>query len=442
MNSLKPIDIYKTHAWQALEQKGRAPQEFYKNPISNIDYFRYLQNKKIPSEIEIYNLQKKHMNEHFSKYKQQLQQYISIINYDILNQGKAIPFNLKEQEIIQKIEEFFNYQLKTVNSNGEEVLRDIKKELKENKITNADFENYLKMALDLFNTLSQQPNKIVKDPIYRKKLKSLLDFINEGKKIILQEKGNTLYTEGLLKELGKINRVLKGRYLELATLQKMQEIINNSDVVAIDTSQSLSYHYNINSQIKNSNMKQSKSDILILTLRNNEKISLNDYIKKLEKENNKQYLINGLMDNFQGVGVQSKFITQKGNRIIQPFNRSSSAVTLQEAIDVKINQSSRTLKYLNLLTNEKYGNIAFYQTDKGNKTNTFLYNSLFDYAIAKNIYNIVGKENVLLATSKGIQFLDDYIYKNNYYIAATRNSVNINSLQKKIFLSVRRRKNI
>lgn len=440
---LSPIDIYRHQAWTSLKNKGVAPNKFYRG--ENADY-RYLQGKKIPSEIEVYKTQKRFMKDHFLYYKKTLNKYLDIVNYD-LNKNNIINYSVDMQYIKQQIEDFFHYRLSKNNlsqSESNEISRQINNELYTNTLSYNDFKHYLNDATALYKNLKN--TKFLNSPDFQKTIDRLKLFITKAQKVDAEyKKSGKLLTKGLMTGFKKLRIDIQSRFLELGAKKTLKDIFDkNIPVEIVDVANTYNVHLNFFGQPKSGGARKSEYDLLFdlkFKTYDNKIKKFKDYKSMLDKDGNKMYDIRGLVDNYGAIGVQVKSAMPKKENIAKPFNSTTTNnyLTLQDAIDIKARNASKPLRYLHLLVASEYkGPSAFYQTDVKNKRGP-IYEPLFNYAIAKNLHQIIGTANLLIATQDGIQYMDDYIYNNNYYIAASYGKLNIMHLQREISLVMRKR---
>ena len=436
---LRPEVIYKAEQWKHLKQKKAAPKTFYQNPISKIRY-DILQGESIPTEYKIYKEQKAYATHHYAPYKRRLKKMIQPLNNDLLTNG-VIDYPLNVQQIIEDLENYFAFY--NHQTNKQSLVAETQNKLRTNTLLESDYKKLSQKGKQLYRTLSKE--KYLQDSQFIEILENFYqDTITMDKKIKTSglKDENLGYMKTFLNKLSSYGRRIKGRHLELAAQYTIQEILNKNnvkDVQILDTAKIRDFHLNIGGNLTS----YKRSSIVDLGLVFGFKMddgktkTLKELIQSYKDIDGKKNSVSVFLDAYQGVGLQAKAAIS--NKKTKPFNEFSMKL---DDVFRGYGVAGSTLQLLNLLIHEKGARSRFHQIDGTNEKFGPIYDNYFNYAISRNVVNILGKENVLIATKNGIQFMDEYVYEDGYYIGVKnpRYYVNIAMANKKLIIGYKRRK--
>lgn len=432
VSKLTPEAIYTARMWSIHKQQGTDPREFYQNPISKIRY-EALQNQPVPSEIEIFKKQREMLKTHYGPYKKKMDKIIKPINED-LKQG-VLDYSIDIQDIMQNLNIFFN------GTKGETVsLASIRNNIRNNNLSINEYQKYSQLAKQLYKKISN--HDFINGTDFKLKIEELNKYF-EKMDILVKKEGVGILTEaGFLSRLSYFNSSLRSRALELGAQEEIKRRLNKvsiSNIDVLDTSKTMEVRVSVSGKASSGKLRAGSSDLFInlqLTNKDGKKMSLDEYINILMKEDNKERVISSIVENFKGVGIQAKSSIRKNPK---PFSGSRGSVELNDVLGFRTREV-KNLNLLSLLMKERKALSAFYKTDINN-LNGPIYNSLFTYAISKNLHYVLGSHNVLIATNSGIQYMDEYIFGNGYYIGLTRGSfVNIANIHQKLNLTMKKLK--
>lgn len=424
--SVTPQDLYTVRRKKLLKNGGA--RKFYTKAGTNSGYHLLnweLNSINIPTPNEIRWHQHEVLQAHYQVYKNNFKDVIEKLSLDINGHTTTSQYDIETQEIIVMIEDFFGVW--TTNDINPSSLDNIIKSYKAKELSVQRYEQLYIKGLNLYLKLSQLNYlKRGKDIKLIEQFQTLLNEINNNYQLIDSTNSRlpmntqivSFKKDSVLQQMRSLGYQLKGRYLEAAVHHFMNEKLSPIlNLEGRDTSSDLEVHIGGSGKVTSHN-KQSISDIKFFKF-NGKNISIDELINQLKDAERDEQVAILKQNDINILGVQAKSAINA-----KPF--STGEIQLK---DVK----SETLDRIYKLMHEPKAD--FKKTDRS--IGKEVYEPYFNYNLAHNLKYILGENNLLLATRDGIKFMDEYLFDMRKYIAATKGTVNVVNLEKKIKLVTR-----
>lgn len=474
MSSINPSDIYSQRRMGYISkgkkvggQHSKIAKKFFDSKTQPGDYnYAYAllnsPNYQPPSLAEIANYQHKMAQSLYLDRKTKAQPYLDMLNLD-MNQG-VVGYDVDEQNIISMIHNLIgNYDW---DNNDQTTLSQLEAASKNKILDMQKYEIFISQLKDLYKRIGEgtfNNDKALIDAI-ENALSTIKEIENSQDDNLLVKSSKTykrnsanaskgdFKSKSLLSQLKGDQFGIQGRYFELMIIAWLTKISSRyTNIKVIDTANLGGYHKTISGK-KHSSARKSKTDGIFLDMdlidlekiitietgkSKKERYTLGEWLDKAQNENLSQTITAKIFDleeirNAIVFGVQAK----SGSGYPAPFNSSSVKTSINEIMDGLNTQSGyaqHALKLFVNLMNEPYGRTNFYGVDHDKP----IYQAYFNYLLGNYINNIIGSENLIIATPNKICFVDEYLqeaYEKTSKIIRALDPVNVQMPDKNIVI--------